>query len=474
MMMPIVNDLCRKYGFNPSKLFIPLSYAAIVGGTCTLIGTSTNLVVYGMLEGPMRDRIGVFTIAVLGVPVTSLVLLYVLLFSRRLLPDRVPPRAESEDPRQYTIEMHVEPGSIVDGRTIEDAGLRHLPGAYLMEIERNGERLVAVGPDQKLQGGDRLIFVGVVDSVVDLQKIRGLSPSTDQVFKLSDPRPNRVLVEAVVSPSCPLIGKSIREGQFRTKYNGVVIAVHRSGHRLTDKKIGDIVLEAGDTLLIEAHPRFVEQYRDSRDFFLVSDIPGSQPLRHEQAWVALAILGGMVTAAGLGWLTMLNAALLAAGLMVLSRCTSAVEAGRSIEWQVLVVIGSMLGIGAAIDQSGAAGAIAGFLTGLGQSNPWLVLVMVYLVTTIFTELITNNAAAVLVLPIAKAAAASLGVDLLPFAMAIMIGASASFSTPIGYQTNLMVYGPGGYRFADFLRMGLPLNVLVMIVTVILTPWFWPF
>jgi di/tricarboxylate transporter len=473
MMMPVVNDMCRKYNFSASKLFIPLSYASIVGGTCTLIGTSTNLVVYGMLDDPVRERVGLFTIAWIGVPVAILVFLYILIFSRKLLPDRATPRIENEDPRRYTVEMMVEPGSGIVGRTIEEAGLRNLPGAYLMEIEREGERIVAVGPEERLEANDRLIFVGVVDSVVDLQKIRGLTPATEQVFKLTDPRRNRVLVEAVVSPSCPIIGKSIREGQFRTKYNGVVIAVHRHGQRLTNKKIGDIVLESGDTLLIETHPRFIAEHRDSRDFYLVSNIPGSQMIRHDRAWIALAVLGAMVVAAGTGFLSMLNAALLAAGFMVIFRCTSAFHAQRAIEWRVLMVIGSALGIGLALDQSGAAIAIADSVINLVHGNPWLVLVMVYLVTTMFTELITNNAAAVLMVPIAKAAAASMGVDVLPFAIAIMVAASASFSTPIGYQTNLMVYGPGGYRFTDYLRIGLPLNFMVMAVTVTLVPMVWP-
>lgn len=479
MMMPVVNDLSRKYNFSASKLFIPLSYASIVGGTCTLIGTSTNLVVYGMLDEPVRERIGLFSIAWIGLPVAVLVFLYILLFSRKLLPDRSTPRVDNEDPRRYTIEMLVESGSGIIGKTIEEAGLRNLPGAYLMEIERKGERIVAVGPDERLETNDRLIFVGVVDSVVELQKIRGLTPATEQVFKLSDPRRNRVLVEAVVSPSCPLIGKTIREGKFRTKYNGVVIAVHRHGHRLTNKKIGNIRLQSGDTLLIETHPRFITEHRDSRDFYLVSNIPGSQPIRHERAWIALTVLGAMVVAAGTGLLSMLNAALLAAGFMVLFRCTSTYSARQAIEWRVLIVIGAAIGIGVAMDQSGAAAVIANSLINLVQGNPWLVLLMVYLLTNLFTEVMTNNAAAVLMVPIAKAAAASLGVegepvDVLPFAIAIMVAASASFSTPIGYQTNLMVYGPGGYRFTDYFRIGLPLNLTVMAVTVILAPMVWTF
>ncbi len=474
MFMPVVNDWAKKYNLSASRLFIPLSYAAIVGGTCTLIGTSTNLVVYGMLGDDTRDRVGMFTIAWIGVPVALMVMTYILLFSKKLLPDRKTPRVEIEDPRHYTVEMMVELNSAVADKTIEEAGLRNLPGAYLMEIERKGDRIVAVGPTERLRGGDRLIFVGVIDTVVDLQRIRGLVPATDQVFKLTDPRPNRILVEAVVSDSCPLVGKSIRSGRFRTNYDAVVIAVHRNGQRLVNRKIGDIVLQAGDTLLIETHPRFIEQQRDRRDFFLVSGVQNSKPIRHDRAWMALGILAAMVAVVSVGWLSMLNAALIAAGCMVLVRCCTGTEARRSIDWRVLLVIGAALGVGQAMDLSGAATSIAGFLIGLAGGHPWLVLLMVYLVTTMFTEMITNNAAAVLVVPIAKAAAVGLGVDVLPFVIAIMVGASASFATPIGYQTNLMVYGPGGYKFSDYLRFGLPMNLMVMTITVLLAPMIWSF
>lgn len=474
MFMPVVNDWVRKYDLSASRLFIPLSYAAMLGGTCTLIGTSTNLVVYGMLDDAMRERIGMFTITAIGVPVAAVGVLYILLFSRKLLPERKTPRKFVEDPRHYTVEMMVADNSPVAGRTIEQAGLRNLPGVYLMEIERGGERMIAVPPTQQLIAGDRLIFVGVVESVVDLQRIRGLVPATNQVYKLTDPRPNRILVEAVVSPSCPLVGKSIRSGQFRTIYGGVVIAVHRNGQQLTDKKIGDIVLQPGDTLLIETHPRFIQQQRDRRDFFLVSGIEDSRPIRYERAWVALSILALMVTVVAAGWLSMLNAAMIAAGLMILTRACTGTEARRSIDWRVLLVIGAALGIGHAMVRSEAAMHIADYLVGLASGNPWLVLVMVYLVTALFTEVITNTAAAVLVVPIASAAAVELGVDVMPFVMVIMLGASASFATPIGYQTNLMVYGPGGYKFTDYLRIGLPLNVLVMAVTVVLAPLIWPF
>ena len=248
-----------------------------------------------------------FDITWVGVPAAIVGCAYIVLTSRWLLPDRRPAISPQDDPREYTVEMLVEPDSPLVGKTIEAAGLRHLPGVFLAEIDRDGIVLPAVSPQERLRGGDRLVFVGIVESVVDLQQIRGLVPATDQVFKLAEPRPERCLIEAVVSNTCPLVGKTIRDGRFRTVYNAVVVAVARNGERL-QKKIGDIVLRPGDTLLVEAHPSFVDQQRNSRDFFLVSRLEDSNPPRHERALVAVAILVGMVAAVTFDWLSMLKAA----------------------------------------------------------------------------------------------------------------------------------------------------------------------
>ena len=474
MFIPAVLDWARKLKLSPSHLLIPLSYAAILGGLCTLIGTSTNLVVNGLLIAETAHAgLGMFEIAWVGVPCALAGLGYLLLFGRRLLPARKPPISITDDPREYTVEMLVDPGGLLVGQTIEQAGLRHLPGVYLMEIERDGQTLMAVGPEQVLRAGDRLVFVGVVASVVDLQKIRGLVPATDQVFKLDAPRSQRVLIEAVVSNTCPLVGRSIREGRFRGVYGAAVIAVARNGQRI-ERKIGDIVLRPGDTLLLEATGGFVAQHRNRRDFYLVSSVADSTPVRHERAAAALGLLLGMVAAVTLGLLSMLQAALVAGGLMIVSRCVSGNEARRAIDWSLLIVIAAALGIGRAVQVTGAAQAIGHGLIDAAGSHPMLMLIVIYGLTMLFTEMITNNAAAVLVFPVALAAADELGVSPMPFVIAVMLAASASFATPLGYQTNLMVYGPGGYRFGDYLRIGLPLNLLVGTITVVLVPQIWPF
>lgn len=481
MFIPVISEWSKRTGVSSSQLFLPLSYAAVLGGLCTLIGTSTTLVVQALLVDARRLDPGVplmsmFTISPIGVTVALAGLGYVLVAARRL-PDRRPFLAQISDAREYTVEMVVQPNSPIDGQTIEGAGLRRLPGAFLSAIERDGEPLVAVGPDQVLRGNDRLIFVGVVESVVDLQKLRGLQPATDQVFKLTASRLNRLLVEAVVSNASPVVGKTVRASRFRNRYDAAVIAVCRNGERVQGK-IGDIELRPGDTLLLQAHRDFVQRHRNNRDFLLVSAVEGSRPVRHDRAGVALAVTAAMILAASLqeviGFDTF-GAALLAAGFMGVTGCLSAEPARRSLELRVLIAIVGALFIGRALQQTGAAQAVAAVLIGAFDGfGPWGILLGVYLLTLIFTELVTNNAAAAMAFPIGYAAANSLGVSLMPFVIVIAIAASCGFASPMGYQTHLMVYGPGGYRFSDFVRIGLPLDLLCMAIAVGLTPLVYPF
>ncbi len=502
MLIPAVSDWARQNRITPSKVLLPLSYAAILGGTCTIIGTSTNLVVNGLLiraadhaqatGGPPLPRgLGLWDVSWVGIPLVVVGILFVVLSHRWLLPNRQSAAPVREDPRRYITEMEVETGSQLVGKTIEEAGLRHLPGLYLAEINRDGNVLPAVSPKEKLRANDRLVFVGVVESVRDLQKIRGLVPATNQVFKLDAPRSQRCLIEAVISDRCPLVGKTIRDGRFRSVYNAVVIAVAREGERLPGK-IGDIVLRRGDTVLLEAHPSFMETHRHSRDFYLLSRLEDSRPPRFEKAATALIVLAAMVlvvslseslgdvtiqvgpVTAALGRITMLKGALLAAAAMILLRCCTMTEARRAIDWQLLVTIGAALGVGQALEKTGAASVIAGSIIDLAGGNPWIALLFVHVITSVLTEMVTNNAAAALMFPFALATAGSLGVNPIPFVISIMMAASASFATPLGYQTNLMVYGPGNYRFADYLRAGIPMNILNTVVTVTLAPRIWPF
>ena len=473
MFLPAVNDWAKQNRIAVSKLMIPLSYAAVLSGTVTMISTATNLLVNGMLLNAKGRSLHMFELTWVGLPITIVGVLFVVAFNKWLLPDRRPAIEQFGDTRQYTVEMMVDPAGPQVGKTIEQAGLRQLPNAFLAEIEREGTILPVVGPEVRLHANDRLVFVGVVGAVVDLQKIRGLKPATDQIFKLDAPREQRCLIEAVVSPRCPIIGMTIREGGFRSLYNAVVIAVARSGERI-NRKIGDIVLQSGDTLLLEAHPSFADNQRNSHHFYLVSRIAGSSPVKYERAYLALAILLAMIVVASFTSLGMLKSAMLAAGAMLLTRCCTSTQARLSVEWKVILTVAAAFALGTAVEKSGLAAAISQTVTALAGGNPMISLVAIYGGTLLLTELISHSAAVSLFFPIALGTAERLGVDYMPFVAAVTVAGSLGFATPLGYQTHMMVYSPGGYRFTDFLRIGIPMDLVCWIIAMITIPMVLPF
>lgn len=450
---------------------MPLSFAAILGGTCTLIGSSTTVLVNGLLAGTQHTAMGFFTIGEIGLPIAIIGLIYIVLAGKRLLPVRDEVLSEFNDPREYTVEMLLPAGSQLHQLSLEQAGLRALPGLYVIEIIRGSRILPAPGPHQFLQEGDRLVFAGIVDSIADLQRIRGLIPATDQLFKLQTPRPERQLIEAVVAADNPMVGRTIRSGRFRSRYGAVVIAVARSGQRIPGK-IGSITLAAGDTLLLEASPSFLTQNQNNRDFLLLRPLEGSVTPHYEKAWVAWLILGALISSVTLGLLPLATASITAALAMVVSGCLSTRMARRSLQIEILLVIAAALGIGQALVHTGAAKAIAEPMLSLVKHSPLGLLAVMYAITAVVSAFISNNAAAVLMFPLAVNTTMHMNLPLLPYAIVIALGASASFATPIGYQTNLMVYGPGGYRGSDFLRFGLPLNLITGVIAVIGSYWIW--
>lgn len=475
--LPVVKDWARNHRLDVTRLLMPLSYAAVLGGVCTLIGTSTNIVVQGLMIDAGMPAMGMFTISGIGVPIAFVGIVYVVLASRVLLPSRTAAAERLANPREYTVEMQVEKASPLDGLSIEKAALRHLPGLYLAEVHRGDDVEPAVGPEFVLRGGDRLVFVGLVQSVADLTNVRGLVPVAEDALELDVPRTDRIFCEAVVSATSPMVGKSIRDGRFRGRYGAAVLAVHRNGE-LIKRKVGDIVLEPGDTLLVEGPPRFLEEQRDRGDFFLVSALEGRAPVRHDRGWISIAILGGLVIFGGLEpWtqLDVLPVALIAGALMIVTGCCTMEQARRSIDWSVLFSIAGALVVAKTLETTGAAGVIAAGVVAFAQPfGPTFALAAVYLTTLLLTELLTNNAAAALAFPLAMATATQLDVSPLPFAIAICVAASCGFATPTGYQTHLMVYGAGGYRFADFMRMGIGLDLVCFAIAVLLIPLMFPF
>jgi di/tricarboxylate transporter len=512
LLVPVVVDWCRQRGISPSRLLIPVSYLAVLGGVCSLIGTSTNLVVQGLLKGEqvsLQTTVGapgkpqaaalrqdprfqeqlrgmtLFEIGKVGLPCALVGASFMLLFARRLLPNRTELIEQlGEQRREYLVEMLVQPGCRLVGQTVEAAGLRHLQGLFLIEIDREGEVITPVTPSDAIHANDRLIFTGVVTTIVDLEKIPGLVPAADLTYEFSPrKRVGRHLTEVVLSPSSPLIGTTVRAANFRQLYNAAVVAVHRNGERMTNK-IGDVRLQVGDTLLLQTRTEFVDSYRHSQDFSLVSRVEGSRARRTDRAWLAAALFGLLVLwlsfegsdlALPPSWTNPAIAAVAIAGLMVATRCVGVAEARAAIDLQVLLTIGAALALGKAMTASGAAQYLAEKLVHVaGPGNPYLLLVVVYVLSLVLTEMLSNSAVAVLMFPLVVAMAAAGGYSPRPFIMGIALAASLSFMTPIGYQTNLMVMGPGGYRPSDFFRIGMPVTVLVTITALALIPLMWPF
>ncbi|MGR8919110.1 MAG: SLC13 family permease [Gammaproteobacteria bacterium] len=473
LLLPLVDDWARRYRIAVGRLLMPLSFASILGGACTLIGTSTNLIINGWLvQNTEHPGFGMFGMTPVMLPIAVLGLGFVVYAAPLLLPARSPVFDTVADAREYVVEMEVAPGSELAGKTIDEAGLRGLPGLFLIEIDRDGNSLPAVSANVRLAAGDHLVFAGIVDSVVDLQRFSGLRPATDQVFKVDDARSNRRLIEAVVSNTCPLVGKTIRAGRFRTLYNAAVIAVARNGERI-NRKIGDITLRTGDVLLLEARPSFVDQQRNRRDFFLVSEVNAATPTDGQRAGLALAVLATLVVAVASGALGMLHASLAAALMMLVARCVTPSGARRAIDFEILLVIAGALALGEAMQASGLADLLGRLVIAAAGSDPRLLLGAVFAVSALLAGIVTAKASAVLMLPVAMAASEQLGVALMPLVMGIMLASSMAVATPIGYPTNLMVYGPGGYHFGDYLRLGGPLTLVIGLAGVVVIPLHWP-
>lgn len=515
MMAPVVVDWCRRRSISPSRLLIPVSYLAILGGVCTLIGTSTTLVVNAKLNSqyaiertkandfaalnpgdaveithhesfaagvkPMRF----FEIGWVGLPCAIVGILYMFVVGPRLLPNRTDMIEQLGDQRrEYLVEMLVLPDCPLIGKSIEQAGLRHLPGLFLIEIDRDGDLVTPVTPEDVLHANDRMVFTGVVSTIVDLEKIPGLVPAADMTYEFHPrTRSQRHLTEAVLSRTSPLIGTTVREANFRELYNAAVVAVHRNGVRLTNK-IGNIRLEPGDTLLLQTRHEFISSFRNSRDFYLVSGVEGAEPRSHHKARLAafvslalvvwLSVVGLCPTGVPAGLASPAVAAFAAVCLLIVTRCLRVSEARNAIDIQMLVTIAAALGLGRALEESGAARQFATLLVFSVGDNPYLLLVVIYLVTILLTEMLSNNAVAAMMFPFAIAVAWAGGYSPRPFVFGITLAASLSFMTPIGYQTNLMVMGPGGYRPLDYLRCGLPLAAAVTVTALLLIPRLWPF
>ncbi len=484
MFIPVIRDLSRTFRLPATRLYIPLSYASILGGTCTLIGCATNLVVAGMVIDllaknapnmpPLRE-IGMFDLTYVGLPATIAGIAFLLLTSRFLLP---PPK-ESEEvgdfERLYGSEFRVPQGSPLIGKNIEELGYLKPVGFELVKLKRQDGTEDKIEAATRLKAKDVLVFSSNLELLPDIWDTNGLEPIYGaHITEMVSERFTRRLVQAVLARKAPAIGRKISEmPPPDSAVKAPIVAFSRHG-RPPDGTLADVRLEAGDNVVLEVDEAFFQENQKEIAFSMTRRLSGAQIKRYDRAITASLITLAMVMVVALGWMSMLNAALLATGAMLLTGCLNFQSAGSSIAFSTLVIIASAIGLEAAVTGSGLSGKIAGLMALIGGKNPHIAITMVFLGCILMDTMITNVASAAFMFPIAMAMAGDLGVNGMPFVIIVMVGASCSFISPMGYQTNLMVYGPGGYKFTDFVKVGIPLTIVVGIIVLVLTPMIWPF
>ncbi len=468
MLAPRITAWARRSGRSPSRFLIPLSYAAILGGVITVLGTSTNLVVSGLLHDAGQSSLGVFEITPVGVPLAIVGGVLIVLVTPLLLKARRAPDEDLLDAREFTVEMVVSAGSPLVGQSVIDANLRNLQGVYLVEILRGDHAIAPVAPDEVLEDADRLVFAGAVERVIDLQGVNGLLMAEEHHFAV-DGDIGHQFYEVVVAEGSILNGSTLKAAEFRSAFGAAVIAVHRAGDRLGGK-LGDLPLRAGDVLLVVAPEGFRHLARQSSAFSVVAPLDGAAPLRRRSARLVEAATLALVVLAGSGLVDLTKAALGVVLALLVMRVITPSEARRSISLDIIAMIAFSFGLGAAANASGLAQTVAEGLVSLTSNFGDVgILLGIALGTVLATELLSNNAAAALMFPVAAAVGVETGMQLRPLAIIILLMASCSFISPIGYQTNTMVFGMGGYRFTDFTKVGLPLSLASIAISVTLVP-----
>lgn len=476
IFLPIVLGLARDTGISPSKLLIPLSFASMFGGVCTLIGTSTNILVSSIAAQHGLSPFGMFELSPLGLVLFAVGALYLLTAGVRLIPDR---RAgadltQSYGMGDYLTEILVLPDSPAVGRPLCESPLVRDLDLDVLEIQRGGRLLPAPGAETVLEAEDLLRVRCDVRKIRETEKQEGIVLKSGLKWRDEDLRSSEAaLLEAVIAPGSALEGKTLKEVGFRQIYGGTALAIRHRGEIMRER-LGTTRLRSGDVLLVEVRRDRVEALKRNQDFVVVSEIGFDEP-RRDKLLLAVAIVAGVVSSAALDVLPIVGSAILGSVLMVLTRCLTLDEAYQAIEWRVVFLLGGILPLGIALESTGAARLLSSLLVDtIGAWGPLALLSAFYLLTSLLTEAMSNNATAALLAPIAISAASSLGVDPRPFLVAVTFAASASFMTPVGYQTNTLIYGPGHYRFGDFLRIGTPLNLLFWLIATLLIPQFWSF
>jgi di/tricarboxylate transporter len=475
VFLPILISLAARRNTKPSKLLIPLSYASIFGGCCTLIGTSTNLIVSATAHRLGQPPLAMFELTKIGVILAAVGLVYLLTVGRKLLPERetLASILETTGSREYLTEVVVVPGSRLIGRRLAETPLRALPHTRVLELARAGNALPSPWDDVVLEAGDRLRLSTVLSAVMELKGLKGVEMLPHAELGLAPMGSERAMVvESVIGPNSELAGKTIEEVNFGRRYGVLILAVHREGRNLRED-FSRLTLRFGDTILLEGPESAIQKLQADRNFLLLTDV--WRPTNRWKAAAGIGVLAAVVALSACRVLPLSVSGLIGAVAVVLAGCLKVEDAYKAINWKIMFMLFGMLSLGVALEKTGAARFLAtGLIHGVGWLGPGAVLSAVYLLTSVLTEFLSNTAVAVLLTPIVVDAALALGVDARPFIIAVALGASASFATPVGYQTNTLVYGPGGYHFRDFVKVGLPLNVLFWILSSWLIPKFWPF